>query len=87
VYQNAPSPSDAKEAAVSWSTLAAASFLADAGNSVTLHVEEEENRSPDIRIAITASSHVAVEVKAPLPLQHRTIPLERSEARGIGKGS
>jgi hypothetical protein len=54
-------------------TLAAASHLSDLGNGVGLYVEPGNGRrAADLRIALTAHRHAAIEVKMPRILQQRT---------------
>lgn len=63
-------------------TLAAASFLNEAGNSTGLNIAEY-GRAPDLRLQITAEEYVGCEVKTPQPLQRPPTPLTASEANGI----
>jgi hypothetical protein len=60
-------------------TLAAASFLTDAGNAVEL-VQVAGERRPDLRLHLGARSAVGTEVKAPLALQRPQASLDAAAA-------
>jgi len=65
-------------------TLAAASFLTDAGNGVGFGKEGAHGeRIPDLWVATGGAERVAIEVKAPLDLQNRTKPLTENGAKEI----
>jgi hypothetical protein len=63
-------------------TLAAASFLTDAGNGVEL-VPVAGQRSPDLRLHLGSRNVVSTEVKAPLALQRPQEPLDPTRATAI----
>lgn len=63
-------------------TLAAASFLNEAGNHSGLNIAEH-GRAPDLRLQISADEYVGCEVKTPLPLQRPPTPLTADEADRI----
>jgi hypothetical protein len=63
-------------------TLAAASFLTDAGNAVEL-VQVAGERRPDLRLHLGARSAVGTEVKAPLALQRPQAPLDAAAAARV----
>jgi hypothetical protein len=64
--------------------LAAASFLMDAGNAVTVVTPPASGeRTPDLRITTPPGERVGVEVKAPIALQKRTSRVTSEEARKI----
>ena len=63
-------------------TLAAASFLNEAGNNAGLNVADH-GRAPDLRLQISADEYVGCEVKTPQHLQRPPTPLTADEARRI----
>jgi hypothetical protein len=63
-------------------TLAAASFLEDAGNGVILH-EPAGTRAPDLMLVTGPKERAAIEVKAPRILRWRGHPLSKDEASNI----
>jgi hypothetical protein len=64
-------------------TLAAASFLTDAGNGVELVVAAGQTRSPDLRLHLGARNAVSTEVKVPRSLHRPPVPLDERAAREI----
>jgi SEC-C motif len=61
---------------------AAASFLSDVGNAVEL-VAVGGERTPDLRLHLTARSVVGTELKSPLALQRPQAPLDTETASAI----
>lgn len=68
--------------------LATASFLADAGNDVTLLAEDGRKRTPDLQVYVNATDRLVLEVKAPGEVRGpRSAPLDRSSARRVVTGA
>jgi hypothetical protein len=65
-------------------TLAAASFLNEAGNNTGLNIAEH-GRAPDLRLQIRADEYVGCEVKTPQFLQRPPTPLPAGEADDVLK--
>jgi hypothetical protein len=63
-------------------TLAAASFLVDAGNGVTF-LETASGRTPDLLLVIAPQQRAALEIKAPQALHNRTVELTSAAANTI----
>jgi hypothetical protein len=63
-------------------TLAAASFLNEAGNHAGLNIAEH-GRAPDLRLQINADQYVGCEVKTPQALQRPPTPVTADEADRI----
>src|SRR5262249_52999992 len=58
--------------------LAAASFLQDAGNAVTVQVNNTPGkRAADLRIVVTAKDYLVTEVKTPQALGQQYTPLDK----------
>jgi hypothetical protein len=67
-------------------TLAAASFLLDAGNPVGLTIEPgQSGRASDLKIIPVLNSRLAIEVKAPKPLRTNPVTIDENSAREIVK--
>lgn len=64
-------------------TLAAASFLTDAGNGVELVVAPGKSRSPDLRLHLGARNAVSTEVKVPRLLHRPPVALDERQANEI----
>jgi len=67
-------------------TLAAATFLEDAGNGVVFH-ESSSGRAPDLLLVVGPQQRAAVEIKAPRPLRDRRSDLTNEDAAGIIRGA
>jgi hypothetical protein len=63
-------------------TMAAASFLVDAGNGVRL-LETSSARTPDLQLVTAPQQRAALEIKAPQALHSRTVELTPAEANRI----
>ncbi len=64
-------------------TLAAASFLTDAGNAIAIVSATGAGRSPDLRLRVDAHRFISTEVKAPERLQRPRTPLDAHAAKEI----
>jgi hypothetical protein len=81
IIRSLKNPTDFPHAIV---TLAAASYLTDAGNGVGIQSDGTSHaRVPDLWIAVGPRERMAIEVKAPLALQQRLRPLRKDEARRV----
>jgi hypothetical protein len=79
ILRTLENPTDFRHAVVS---LAAASFLIDAGNDVGIQ-EESTTRSADLQIAVRSNETVGLEVKCPSALQGPREPIRDDEADRI----